>query len=66
VVSPATTDYGSAHTTDAPYSTDEHLSKNEKDSKEPSSPRKTVTIVEPTDPKTSTGASKETEPLLSS
>ncbi len=47
-------------------STDDHLSKDEKDFSEISTPRKTTEIVESTDTKPSTSASKETDPLLSS
>ncbi len=59
--------YGSSRTTDpsdAIDSTDDHFPKDEKDFTE--IPRKTVTIAESTDAKPSTGAPKETEPLLPS
>jgi len=66
-LSPTTTDYGSSHTTNTPNvpnSTDDHLSKDEKDFSD--TPKETVTMVEPTDTKASTGATKETDPLLTS
>ena len=58
-------DYGSSRTTLAPRLTDvsdDYLPNDENNY--PENPRKTVTIQEPSDMKTSTGASKETEPLL--
>ncbi len=57
-------DYGSSRTTDMINPTDDHFPKDEKDFSGTS--RKTVTIAEPTDIKSSTDASKETEPLLTS
>ncbi len=68
-IPPTTVDYGSSRATtehNINNSADEHLSENEKDFTESSTPKKTVTIVDPTETKTSTGASKETDPLLSS
>lgn len=45
-------------------SADDHLLKEEKNIPETSVPRKIVTIVESTEPKSSSSASKETDPLL--
>ena len=58
-------DYGTSNTTITPRLTnisDDYLPKDEKDL--PESSRKTVTIHEPSDTRTSTGAARETEPLL--